>query len=90
MRRLAVNVMQPHVCFDSRLHQTFRCLQHEIIPFANCNFLFCCLLCLIHAYRSASFIIDYEIRAVLLRYPVFVGHRGCSQAANIVHSVRIS
>jgi len=51
--------------------------------YAQTSFQFRFLLCLADAYRDASIVIDYEIRAVM-RYPVRIGHRGAPKSQNII------
>jgi len=73
IRRFAVNVVHSHVCRDSFFHQLSRCCQHEIIPLAIIDSLLRFLLCLVDADRSASVVINNELRA-MGRHSVHVSH----------------
>jgi hypothetical protein len=56
-------MMQSHVRFDSSIHQTSRCLQHEIIPFAIFHSQLGFVRCLEDADCHASALTDNELGA---------------------------
>ena len=69
VRRPSVNIMQSHLRFHSRTHQTSRCLQHEIILFANFHsqlrFLFCVVDADCHARVMKGCALAYWTRITL-------------------------
>ena len=71
--RMAVDIMQSHVRLNGRIHQTSRCLQHEIIPFARFNFTQRFLLCAVYADCDASVLTDHELGALECN-SVGIGH----------------
>jgi hypothetical protein len=73
MRRSAVDMMQSHVRFYSRIYQTSGCPQHEIIPLAIFHSHLRFLRCVVNADCHASVLIDHELMA-LGRNSVGVGH----------------
>jgi len=82
VRRLPVNVMRSHQRVDRLFHQASGRLQHQIVPLAVYDPLSRFDLCLVHADRSTSVVIEYKLRA-MRHHSVIVGH-GVPQSLNII------